>query len=274
MKISIILINHNSSKGVRLALASLHKAAKDIQHEIIVVDNDSEDDSLFMLSTHYHNVRLIVNDKDIGLSKASNQAIKEAKGEYILLLNPDSISGADTLEKLADFMDSHPLVGGVNVKMVDDQGYYLPESKRSLNGLWAGLLKITGLSSYFPKSFSAKRADWTDEFENTEVDTLNVNCMFLRRSVLNRTGLFDERFFSYGHNIDLSYRIRLQGFKNYYYSKTYIIQLPGELNKFSWSYIKHFYGAMFIFAAKYLFKRPVLDVKNIGELYPSSYEIE
>ncbi|MGZ3764695.1 MAG: glycosyltransferase family 2 protein, partial [Mucilaginibacter sp.] len=117
--------------------------------------------------------------------------------------------------------------------------------------------------------------DWVEEFETTEIDVLNETCMLLRRSVLKETGLLDERFPMFGYNIDMSYRIRLKGFKNYYYSKTYIIQLPGtSVNKFSWAYIKHFYGAMFIFAAKYLLKLPVLNVKNIGELYPSSYEIE
>jgi GT2 family glycosyltransferase len=159
---------------------------------------------------------------------------------------------------------------------VNSRGDYQPQSKRSLNSLWAAFIKLIGLSSHFPKSFSAhKRTDSTDEFETTEVDTLNENCMLLRRSVLSRTGLFDERFINYGYNIDLSYRIRQQGFKNYYFSKTYIIQLQGKFaNKFSWDHIKHFYGAMFIFAAKYMFKQPVINLKDIGEIYPSSYEIE
>ncbi|MDB5141568.1 MAG: glycosyltransferase family 2 protein [Mucilaginibacter sp.] len=277
MKLSIILINHNSRNGLRLALTSLRKAAYNISHEIFVVDNDSTDKSLDMLYTEFQDVQLIANNKEEGLSKANNQALLQAKGEYVLLLSPDTIIGADFFEKLNKFMDEHPLSGGVSVRMVDFRGDYLQRSKHTLNGTWAAFFKLVGLSSYFPKTFShtQRKADWVDEFETKEIDVLNETCMLLRRSVLRSTGLFDERFTRFGYNVDLSYRIRLQGFKNYYYSKTYIIQLPGKtVNKFSWDHIKHFYGAMFIFAAKYLFKLPVLNVKNIGELYPSSYEIE
>lgn len=276
MKLSIILINHHSCNELRLALTSLVKAAKDIAHEIIVVDNGSSDGSRMMLVTEFPKIRVIVNNKEEGLAKANNQAIRRANGEYVLLLGPDTVSGADTLQKLMVFMDQHPGIGGTSVKMVDQMGDYLPQSKHSLSSVWASFLKMVGLSSYFPKSFSTyKITDWTAEFETTEVDALNENCMLLRKSVLNETGLFDERFQRFGHNIDLSYRIRQQGYKNYYFSKTYIIQLQGKFSsKFSWDHIRHFYGAMFIFAAKYLFKLPVINLKDIGEIYPSSYEIE
>ena len=277
MKLSIILINHNSRNGLRLALTSLRKATTHISHEILVVDNDSSDKSLDMLYTEFPDVQLIENHKQESLSKANNQALLQAKGEYVLLLSPDTIVGADFFEKLNKFMDEHPLAGGISVRMVDFRGDYLQRSKHTLGGRWAEFIKLMALSSYFPKTFSItqRKADWVDEFETKEIDVLNETCMLLRRSVLRTTGLFDERFTRFGYNIDLSYRIRLQGFKNYYYSKTYIIQLPGKtVNKFSWDYVRHFYGAMIIFAAKYLFKLPVLNVKNIGELYPSSYEIE
>jgi GT2 family glycosyltransferase len=277
MKLSIILVNHNSRNELRLALTSLYKASRHILHEILVVDNASTDRSLELLNTEFPDVLVIANNKEESLSKASNQALRRAKGEYILLLSPDTIIGADSFAKLNEFMDHHPLAGGVSVRMVDFRGDYLQQSKHTLSGTWATFMKLVGLTSYFPKTFSIsqRKADWVDEFETKEIDVLNETCMLLRRSVLIGTGLFDERFTRYGHNIDLSYRIRLQGFKNYYYSKTYIIQLPGKkVNKFSWDHIKHFYGAMFIFAGKYLFKLPVLNVKNIGEIYPSSYEIE
>ena len=277
MKLSVILVNQNSRNELRLALTSLGKATHDISSEIIVVDNASTDASVQMLNTEFPEVELILNDKEEGLSAANNQALLQAKGEYVLLLNPKTIVGAEFFEKLNRFMDQHPLAGGVSVRMVDFRGDYLQQSKHTLSGIWAGFIKLIGLSSYFPKTFafSQRKGDWVDEFETKEIDVLNETCMLLRRSVLRTTGLFDERFTKFGYNVDLSYRIRQQGFKNYYYSKTYIIQLPGKkVNKFSWDYIKHFYGAMFIFAAKYWFKLPVLNVKNIGELYPSSYEIE
>ncbi len=276
MKLSVILVNHNSANELGLALTSLIKATQGISHEIIVVDNASADRSLQMLANEFPAVQVIANQKDAGLSKANNQAMGRAKGEYILLISPDTFSRMDAIEKMIGFMDEHLTAGGLSVRMVDRKGDYMPGSKHSLDSTWASFLKMVGLSSYFPKSFSVhKTLDWVEEFETSEVDTLNDACMLLRRSVLKKTGLFDERFFSYGYNIDLSYRIRLQGFKNYYYSKTYIIHLPGKIvNKFSWDHLRHFYGAMFIFAAKYLFKLPVLNIKNIGETYPSSYEVD
>jgi GT2 family glycosyltransferase len=277
MKLSVILINQNSRNELRLALTSLEKATKGISHELFVVDNASTDRSLDMLYTEFPGVQVIANNDSESLSKANNQAIRLAKGEYVLLLSPNAIVGADSVEKLTTFMDEHPLSGGVSVRMVDFRGDYLQRSKHSLDNSWAGFIKFVGLSSYFPKTFSytKRKDDWVDEFETKEIDVLNETCMLLRRSVLTQTGLFDERFTRFGYNIDLSYRIRQQGFKNYYYSKTYIIQLPGKTaSKFSWDHVSHFYGAMLIFAAKYLFKLPVLNVNDIGELYPSSYEIE
>ncbi len=277
MKLSVILVNQNSQNGLRLALTSLIKATGQIENEIVVVDNASADQSLQMLNTEFPDVQVIANAKEDGLSAAYNQALQMVGGEYMLLLDPDTVIGPDLFEKLNNFMATHPLAGGVSVRMVDFRGDYLQQSKHTLNGIWAAFIKFLGMTSYFPKTFAStqKRAEWVDEFDTKEIDVLNQTCMLLRRSALKTTGLFDERFKKYGFNIDLSYRLRQQGFKNYYYSKTYIIQLPGkEVNKFSWDYVKHFYGAMFIFAAKYLFKKPVLNLKDIGGLYPSSYEIE
>ena len=277
MKLSVILINHNSRNGIRLALTSVQKAAHNIPHEVIVVDNASTDNSIEMLTTEFPEVKLHLNSTKESLSNAYNSVLPETRGQYILLLNPDTIISADSFAKMDEFMDQHPLAGGVSVRMVDFRGDYLYYSKHTLTGAWAVFIKFVGLSSYFPKTYSVskRKADWVDEFETKEIDVLNDNCMMVRRSVLEKTGIFDERFSMFGFNIDLSYRIRLQGFKNYYYSKTYIIQLPRKaVNKFSWNYFRHFYGAMIIFAAKYLFKRPVINIKNIGELYPSSYEVE
>jgi len=276
MRLSVIFINHNSQNGLRLALNTLFKARSTVDYEVIVVDNASTDRSLEMLAFEFPKVRVIANSAYRGISLAYNKAIRAAQGDYVLLLDPYVVTGADSLEKLVDFMDQHPLAGGTSVRLVNYKGDYLPESKHSLNKNWAAFFKLFGLGSYFPRSIPMhKRADWIEEFETSEVDVLHEDCMLLRRSALDTTGLFDERFSRFGHNIDLSYRLRREGFKTYYYSKTYIIQLPGKyLNKFSWEHIRHFYGAMFIFAAKYLFKLPVINLKDIGEIFPSQYEIE
>lgn len=276
MRLSVIFINHNSQNGLRLALNMLFKGKINVDHEVIVVDNASTDRSLEMLAFEFPKVRVIANSADKGLSLAYNKAIRTAKGDYVLLLDPYMLSRAESLVKLVEFMDQHPLAGGVSARIINYKGDYLSESKHSLSKSWATFLKMVGMGSYFPRSVSAyKRADWIEEFETSEVDVLHVDCMLLRRLALIKTGLFDERFSRFGHNIDLSYRLRRDGFKTYYYSKTYIIQLPGKyLNKFSWDHIRRFYGAMFIFAAKYLFKLPVANPNDIGEIFPSQYEIE
>lgn len=275
MKLSVIFINHNSKNGLKLALTTLFKRKAGVDYEVIVVDNASTDRSLEMLAFEFPQVRIIANSTDKGPSLAYNKAIRAAKGDYIMLLSPYVLTQVDSLEKLSAFMDQHPLAGGASMRIVNYKGDYLSESKHSLGKGWVLFLKLVGMGSFFPRSISAyKRADWIEEFETSEVDVLHEDCMLLRRSMLEKTGLFDERFKDYGYNIDLSYRIRHAGFKTYYYSKTYIIQLPGKIiSKFSWDYLRHYYSAMIIFAAKYLFKLPVINLKDIGEIYPSSYEV-
>lgn len=277
MKLSVIFINQNSRNGLRLALNNLFKAKTTISYEVIVVDNLSTDRSLEMLHFEFPKVRIIANSYQESISKNYNRAIRAAGGEYVLLLSPYALTNKDGLDKIVTFMNQHPLVGGASIRMVDFKGDYLPESKHSLTNCWASFLKVAGLGSYFPRSISNghRKADWVEEFDNSEVDSLHEDCMLLRKSALDKTGLFDERFKWQGYNIDMAYRLRKQGFKIYYYSKTYIIQLPGKfVRKFSWEYISHNYGAMFIFAAKYLFKLPVINLNDMGEIYPPSYEIE
>lgn len=276
MKLSVILISRNSQHGLSQALALLFKSKSTVPFEVIVVDNASADRTLEMLAFEFPQVQIIANCAEIGVSLAYNKAIRAAKGDYLLLLDPFAQATTESLTKLSDFMDQHPLVGGASARIVNYNGDYLSESKHSLSKTWVAFLKLTGFSSYFPRSVSQYRnTDWIEAFETSEVDVLHEDCMLLRRSALNSTGLFDERFSHYGHNIDLSYRLRRKGFKTYYYSKTHIIRLPGKsVSKFSWEHIRHFYGAMFIFAAKYLFKLPVINLKDIGEILPKSYEME
>ncbi len=277
MKLSVIFINQNSRNGLRLALNNLFKAKSTIAYEVIVVDNLSTDRSLEMLHLEFPKVKIIANSYRESISKNYNRAIRAASGEYVLFLSPYALTNKDGLDKIITFMNQHPLVGGTSIRMVDFKGDYLPESKHSLDNCWASFLKVAGMGSYFPRSISKehRKADWGEEFDTSEVDSLHEDCMLLRKSALEKAGLFDERFKWHGHNIDMAYRLRKQGFKIYYYSKTYIIQLPGKfVRKFSWEYISHYYGAMFIFAAKYLFKLPVINLNDMGEIYPPSYEIE
>ena len=152
MKLSIIIVNYNVKYFLEQCLLSVENAIDGIDTEVFVVDNNSVDDSVQMLSERFPWVKLICNKDNVGFAKANNQAIREATGEYVLLLNPDTVVENDTFNKIIDFMDAHPEAGGLGVKMVDGKGNFLPESKRSLPTPAVSFYKIFGLSKLFPKS--------------------------------------------------------------------------------------------------------------------------
>jgi GT2 family glycosyltransferase len=276
MKLSIVIINHNMCAMLRHTLDALVGAGKSIDYEVFIFDNASTDRSVEMISNEYAQFHIIASQKQVGHSKAYNEVLNLTTGEYILLVNPDIISSKKTLERALEFMDTHSDSGGLSVRMITPKGSFLPESNRGLSKQWIAFFKLSGLAKYFPKSRigDRNRKDWVEEFQTSEVDFVNGAFMFLRRSVLNETGLFDEHFSMYGYDIDLSYRIKLAGFKNYYFPKTYIINFnSGIAAKLNWQYIKNFYGAMIIFAVKYLFKMPEIKLEGIPKL-PLVYEVE
>ena len=277
MKLSIIVVNQNACKLLKQALNSLISACKNIDFELFVVDNASTDGSVEMIENNFPQARLISNTTDQGIAKANNQALRLSTGEYIFLVSADTICTKDSLEKTIAFMDEHADAGGLSVRTLSPAGHFLPESIHGLTKPWAAFLKLFGFAKNLSKTrlYDRHRKDWVEEFQIAEIDIINGACMFLRRSALNETGLFDERFFMFGHDVDLSYRLRLAGFKNYYFPKTFIINYESQpLAKFSWQYIKYFYGAMLMFAFKYLLKVPEIKVQGIPQLFPSTYEVK
>ena len=254
MKLSVIIVNYNVKHFLEQCLQSVHKAIKNIDAEVFVVDNNSVDQSVELVKDKFPFVKLIINKENTGFSVANNQAIRVSKGEYVLLLNPDTIVEEDTFEKCISFMDSKPNAGAIGVKMVDGKGKFLPESKRSLPTPAVAFYKIFGLSSLFPKSkrFGAYHLSYLPEDEVNEADILAGAYMFMRKEALDKVGLLDETFFMYGEDIDLSYRIIQGGYKNYYFPETRIIHYKGEsTKKGSLNYVFLFYKAMIIFAKKH-----------------------
>ncbi len=254
MKLSVIIVNYNVEHFLEQCLHAVRKALKNIRGEVFVVDNSSVDGSVAMLKEKFPDVNLVLNRKNLGFSKANNQAIRAAKGEYLLLLNPDTVVEEDTFEKCLQFMDAHPDAGGLGVKMLDGKGNFLPESKRGLPTPSVAFYKICGLARLFPRSraFGKYHLGYLDKDKVHAVDVLAGAFMMLRRSVLDKTGLLDEDFFMYGEDIDLSYRITKAGYKNYYFPGTRIIHYKGEsTRKSSVNYVLVFYKAMVIFAQKH-----------------------
>lgn len=257
MKLSIVIVNYNVKYFLEQALLSVRKAAEGIESEVLVVDNASTDGSVALVQQRFPEVQLITNAENVGFSKANNQAIRKATGEYILLLNPDTVIEEDALIKCIEFLNDNPAAGALGVKMIDGSGKFLPESKRGLPTPRVAFFKMTGLSKLFPKSrtFNRYHAGHLDQNEIHEVDVLAGAFMIIRKQVLDKIGLLDEQFFMYGEDIDLSYRITQAGYKNFYYPKVRIIHYKGEsTKKGSLNYVRMFYRAMIVFAEKHFTK--------------------
>jgi len=254
LKLSVIIVNYNVEYFLEQCLNSTFKALEQVSGEVFVVDNNSIDGSVDMVKAKFPQAHLIANKDNTGFSVANNQAMKIAKGDYFLLLNPDTIVEEDTFKQVVDFMDEHPDAGGLGCKMIDGKGVFLPESKRGLPTPTVAFYKIFGLSKLFPKSkrFGKYHLSYLDKDEVHEIDVLSGAFMMMRKKTLDKVGLLDEAFFMYGEDIDLSYRIILGGYKNYYYPKTRIIHYKGEsTKKSSVNYVFVFYNAMIIFAKKH-----------------------
>lgn len=253
-ELSVIIVNYNVAYFLEQCLNSCVKAAQHARVEIIVIDNNSVDGSDDMMREKFPEVPYIFNTVNLGFSKANNQGMKLAQGEYVLLLNPDTVVEELTFRETIDFMSAHPQAGGLGVRMLDGRGKFLPESKRGLPTPAVAFYKIFGLSTLFPKSriFGKYHLGFLDEFETHEIEVLSGAFMLMRKSVLDEIGLLDEAFFMYGEDIDLSYRIVQAGFKNYYFPHTRIIHYKGEsTKKSSVNYVFVFYRAMIIFANKH-----------------------
>jgi len=254
MKLSVIIVNYNVKYFLEQCLYSVIKANKGLGIEVFVVDNNSVDGSVKMVMDKFPEVIIIENKENLGFSKANNQAMLLAKGEYVLLLNPDTVVEDDTFTKVIQFMDSHPEAGGLGVKMIDGKGKFLPESKRGLPTPTVAFYKVFGLSRLFPKSkiFAKYHLGYLDKDQVHSIDILAGAFMLIRKETLDKTGYLDETFFMYGEDIDLSYRILKAGYKNYYFPETRIIHYKGEsTKKSSINYVLVFYNAMIIFAKKH-----------------------
>ncbi|NRB47053.1 MAG: glycosyltransferase [Saprospiraceae bacterium] len=263
MKLSVIIVNYNVKYFLEQALLSVRRAGVGIDMEVWVVDNNSVDESVGMVREKFPEVQLIANTDNPGFSIANNQAIAHCQGEYILLLNPDTVVNEDTFRTCIHFMDAHPEAGGLGVRMIDGSGAFLPESKRGFPDPWVAFAKTFGLARLFPKSrlFNHYHLGYLDEHETHEVEVLAGAFMWLRKSVIDEIGGLDERFFMYGEDIDLSYRIVQAGYKNYYLPTTTIIHYKGEsTKKGSLNYVRTFYKAMIIFARKHMGKQASLFV--------------
>jgi O-antigen biosynthesis protein len=249
MELSVIIVNYNVGHFLEQCLISVIEASENIECEIFVVDNNSTDGSCSMVTSRFPEVKLLRNKINTGFSAANNQA----SGRFILLLNPDTVVKEDTFRKCINFMNEHPDAGAIGVQMIDGKGRLLPESKRALPDPKTAFFKIIGLSRIFPKSpvFNKYYLAHLDSSKTSRADVISGAFIFLNREALDKIGLLDEKFFMYGEDIDLCYRLLKAGYNNYYFPETQIIHFKGKsTSRNNFTDILHFYKAMRIYVKK------------------------
>jgi O-antigen biosynthesis protein len=252
MKLSVIIVSYNVKQLLEGCLTSV--IAPDKNTEVIVVDNDSLDGSVEYLKPRFPTVRFIESKENLGFAKACNQGWRLATGDCILFLNPDTIVPPQSLPACVSFLEQHPDAGALGVKMEDETGRFLKESKRGFPSPAASFFKLFGFASMFPSSklFAKYYQGHLNKDKDHVVDVLSGAFMMVKKDVLQKTGGFDERFFMYGEDIDLSYRIQQAGYTNYYLGSITIIHYKGRsTDKEDPAYKKRFYDAMNLFLNKH-----------------------
>ena len=227
---------------------------------MIVVDNNSTDGSKEYLPLKLINVKFIFNDANLGFAKACNQGFKISSGNYVLFLNPDTILTETCLKDCISFFESHADAGAAGVRMLDEKGNFLKESKRGLPSPSASFYKLFGLTAMFPESKTIGKyyQGHLPENENNPVDVLSGAFMMVKRDVFEKVNGFDESFFMYGEDIDISLRIMKLGYKNYYLGKISVKHFKGGSTTYNYKYVRDFYGAMNLFVKKHYNNKPIL----------------
>ncbi|NND62094.1 MAG: glycosyltransferase family 2 protein [Flavobacteriaceae bacterium] len=255
MKLSIVILNYNVRYFLEQCIISVERAIKGINAEIIIVDNNSSDDSCDMVKEKFPHLQLIQNSENVGFSKANNQAVALAKGEYVCILNPDTAVAEDTFVAALKFAESKINLGAMGIHMMDGTGNFLPESKRNLPTPKRSLLKMMG----FTKGKNGYYARNLNEEDEGVVEILAGAFMLLKRDRYKQVDGFDEDYFMYGEDIDLSYKLMKSDFQNYYAGQLSMLHYKGESTKKDADFLKRFYGAMKIFYRKHFNKNVILN---------------
>lgn len=268
MKLSVIILNYNVRYFLEQSVRSVQKALENLDAEIIVVDNNSSDDSCLMMKQLFPQITLIENKENLGFPKGNNIAVEQAKGEYICILNPDTVVAEDTFAKILNskFQIPNSQLGIIGCKLIDGTGNFLPESKRGLPTPYVAITKIFGLykiSNFFGKYY----AQHLSENQSGKVDVLVGAFMMMKRDLYIKVGGFDENCFMYSDDIDLSYMVQKLGMDNFYFHETTVIHYKGESTVRDEKYLERFRDAMQFFYKKHFKKSWFFDkFLQIGSL--------
>ncbi len=261
MQLSVIILNYNVRFFLEQCVLSVQKALENIDGEIIVIDNNSSDDSCEMMKQLFPNVKLIENKENLGFPKGNNIGVAQAKGDYICILNPDTVVAEDTFSKILNTKNWQQNTGIIGCKLIDGTGNFLPESKRGVPTPWVSFTKIFGLYKFFPNSklFNQYYAQNLTENQSGKVDILVGAFIVMQRELYNEIGGFDEKCFMYSDDIDLSYMVLQKGKYNFYFHETAVIHYKGESTVRDEKYMKRFQEAMQFFYKKHFKKSFVFD---------------
>ena len=270
MQLSVIILNYNVRYFLEQCVLSVQAALQHIDGEIIVIDNNSSDDSCQMIKKQFPHFKLIENKENLGFPKGNNIGVAEAKGEYICILNPDTVVSEDTFEKILNTKNWQLNTGIVGCKLIDGTGNFLSESKRSIPTPWVAFTKVFGLYKFFPKVrlFNQYYGQHLSENQSGNVEILVGAFMLMKRDLYNEVGGFDENCFMYSDDIDLSYMVIKKDKTNYYFAETTVIHYKGESTVKDGTYMKRFQEAMDYFYSKH-FKRSVFFslFMKVGSLF-------
>lgn len=259
MQLSIIILNYNVRYFLEQCVLSVQNALKDLDAEVIVVDNNSSDDSCQMIKRRFPQVKLIQNPTNAGFPKGNNLGVAQAKGEYLCILNPDTVVAEDTFTKILAFAQSQPDLGIVGCKLIDGSGNFLPESKRGVPTPWVAFTKVMGLYK-LSDAFGKYYASHLGQDQTGKVQILVGAFMLMKTKTYREVGGFDEDCFMYSDDIDLSYTVLKTGKSNYYFHETSVIHYKGESTVRDGLYMKRFREAMDFFYKKHFRKSLFFDV--------------
>ena len=260
MQLSVIIVNYNSKELLKNCIESVINATKDIEVETIIIDNNSTDDSWDYISSLQLTGMSFRMNNNLGFAKASNGGFGFSQGKYILFLNPDTILPRNSLQYCVSFLERNNDAGAVGVRMIDGNGIFLKESRRGFPGPATSFFKLFGLTILFPRSkmFARYYMGHLPEQEDNPVEVLSGAFMMIKREALEKTKGFDEDFFMYGEDIDLSIRLIKAGYKNYYLGSVTITHLKGGSTNYNYKYVNDFYQAMNLFIKKHYREKPML----------------
>jgi len=250
MQLSVIILNYNVRYFLEQCVLSVQKALEGIDGEIIVVDNNSSDASCTMMQRKFPEIKFIANKENLGFPKGNNIGVAQAKGEFLCILNPDTVVAEDTFSEILNPKNWSANTGIIGCKLIDGTGNFLPESKRGVPTPWVAFTKIFGLYK-FSNSLGKYYAHHLNENESGKVDILVGAFMLIKRELYNKIGGFDENCFMYSDDIDLSYRVLQEGKHNYYFHETTVVHYKGESTIRDGKYMKRFQEAMNFFYKKH-----------------------